>query len=133
MECNYRQQEGYWYYKVILVKVRTGDYCVIKGPEEEKQLADILQNDYNSTKYYKIIQLLGAEVVQKEFQKEFQLIFSMEHILEEFRNGKTVLEYVYSRNVDGCWKEVSTRVYPRTGQGEQIEEFMIYVTVRTET
>ena len=46
------------YFKVVLIRVHTGEYCIIKGPEEEKYLAEILQNDYNSMRYDKMIQLL---------------------------------------------------------------------------
>lgn len=121
------------YFKVVLIRVHTGDYCIIKGPEEEKRLAEILQNDYNSTKYEKMIQLLGAEVVQREHQKEFRSRFSAESVLKEFEKGKSVIEYSYMRIIDGVQRAVSARIYPRTGQGEKTEEFMVYVTIERQT
>lgn len=117
------------YFKVVLIRVHTGEYCIIKGPEEEKYLAEILQNDYNSMRYDKMIQLLGAEVVQREYQKEFLDRFSVASVLKEFQEGKSVLEYSYIRIIDGEQRAVSTRIYPRAGQGEKMEEFMVYVTV----
>ncbi|MCI8484069.1 MAG: hypothetical protein HFH41_06985 [Lachnospiraceae bacterium] len=118
------------YFKVIVVKIPSDEYGVIKGPEEEKCLAGILQSDHNSTRYEKMIQLLAAEMVQKEYQKEFRFVFSLENIKREFQKGKSVIEYSYMRNIEGELKMADTRVYPRAKNGEELEEFMVYVTTR---
>lgn len=125
-------QSGEEYFKVVVVKIPSDEYGIIKGPKEEKCLADILQDDHNSTRYEKMIQLLAAEMVEEEYQKEFCLIFSMENIKREFQKGKTVIEYSYMRNIEGERKMVNTRVYPRARKGEELEEFMVYVTVKSD-
>ena len=53
----YKGRPGKSYFKVVLVRVSAGEYVILKGPEEEKRLARVLQNDYNITKYEKMIQL----------------------------------------------------------------------------
>lgn len=120
------------YYKVVLVKVQAGDYAILKGPEEEKRLAKVLQNDYNSTKYEKMLQLLAEEVVDKEYREKFYAIFSMENILKEFGEGRPVVEFSYRRSLGRQKRMVTTRVYPRMMQGGRMEEFMVYVVCHEE-
>ncbi len=59
------------YFKVVLVRRGADEYVILKGPEEEKFLAGMLKDDYNSTRYEKMIQLLAEEVVQKEYREKF--------------------------------------------------------------
>lgn len=120
------------YFKVVLVRVREGEYVILKGPEEEKRLTKVLRNDYNSTKYEKMLRLLAEEVVQKEYREKFYSIFSMENILKEFGEGRSVVEYSYMRNMGRKQNMVHTRVYPRMMQGGAIEEFMVYVVCHEE-
>ena len=120
------------YYKVVLVKVLAGGYVILKGPEEEKRLAKVLQNDYNSTKYEKMLRLLAEEVVDKEYREKFYAIFSMENILKEFGEGRPVVEFSYRRSLGRQKRMVTTRVYPRMMQGGWMEEFMVYVVCHEE-
>ncbi len=120
------------YYKVALVKVQADDYVILKGPKEEKRLAKVLQNDYNSTKYEKMLRLLAEEVVDKEYREKFYAVFSMENILKEFGEGRPVLEFSYRRSVGRQKRMVTTRVYPRMMQGGLMEEFMVYVACHEE-
>lgn len=128
MEYNSKLEQNK-YYKVVLVRIETDEYIILKGPEEEKVLAGILQDDYNSTRYEKMIRLLAEEVVKKEYRKMFSSIFSMENIQKEFGEGKNVIEYSYVRNVGDGDKMVKAKVYPRIKQGDRLEEFMVYVLV----
>ena len=132
MEYNSKQEQNK-YYKVVLVRIETDEYIILKGPEEEKLLAGILQDDYNSTMYEKMIQLLAEEVVMKEYRKMFSSIFSMENIQKEFEEGKNVIEYSYVRNVGDENSVVNTKVYPRSKQGDSLKEFMVYVLLEPGT
>lgn len=118
------------YFKIVLVKIRADEYNIIKGPEEERRLVRVLQDDYNSTRYEKIIQLLSMEVIQKEYKDSFCSIFSIENIRREFQSGKSMMECSYIRNIDGELRRVNTRIYPRAKQGAELEEFMVYVAVQ---
>lgn len=123
---------GKEYYKVVLVRVQADEYVILKGPKEEKCLAKVLQNDYNSTKYEKMLRLLAEEVVQKEYRERFYATFSMENILKEFREGNSLIEFSYMRNLGRQKRMVTTRVYPRMMQGGAMEEFMVYVVCHEE-
>lgn len=126
MEYNHKQNQNK-YFKIVLVRISTDEYIILKGPEEEKLLAGILQDDYNTTRYEKMIQLLADEVVQKEYREEFSSIFSMENMIKEFEGGKTMVEYYYIRDVGDEKKMVNTKVYPRLKKENRLEEFMVYV------
>ncbi len=126
MEYNHKQNQNK-YFKIVLVRISTDEYIILKGPEEEKLLAGILQDDYNTTRYEKMIQLLADEVVQKEYREEFSSIFSMENMIKEFEGGKTMVEYSYIRDVGDEKKMVNTKVYPRLKKENRLEEFMVYV------
>lgn len=126
MEYNEIQKKNH-YFKVVLVRISTDEYIILKGPQEEKLLAEILQDDYNSTRYEKMLQLLADEVVQKEYRETFFKVFSMENMIKQFEEGKTMVEYSYIRNVGSEKKMVNTRVYPRLKQNNKLEELMIYV------
>lgn len=126
MEYNEIQKKNH-YFKVVLVRISTDEYIILKGPQEEKLLAEILQDDYNSTRYEKMLQLLADEVVQKDYRETFFKVFSMENMIKQFEEGKTMVEYSYIRNVDSEKKMVNTRVYPRLKQNNKLEELMIYV------
>ena len=126
MEYNEIQKKNH-YFKVVLVRISTDEYIILKGPQEEKLLAEILQDDYNSTRYEKMLQLLADEVVQKDYRETFFKVFSMENMIKQFEEGKTMVEYSYIRNVGSEKKMVNTRVYPRLKQNNKREELMIYV------
>ncbi|MCI9176442.1 MAG: hypothetical protein HFH49_16220 [Lachnospiraceae bacterium] len=126
MEYNKNQNQNK-YFKIVLVRISTDEYIILKGPEEEKLLAGILQDDYNTTRYEKMIQLLADEVVQKEYREEFSSVFSMENMIKEFEEGKTMVEYSYIRDVGNEKKMVNTKVYPRSIKENRLEEFMVYV------
>ena len=126
MEYNKNQNQNK-YFKIVLVRISTDEYIILKGPEEEKLLAGILQDDYNTTRYEKMIQLLADEVVQKEYGEEFSSVFSMENMIKEFEEGKTMVEYSYIRDVGNEKKMVNTKVYPRSIKENRLEEFMVYV------
>ncbi len=126
MEYNEKQNQNN-YFKVVLVRISTDEYIILKGPQEEKLLAGILRDDYNTTRYDKMIQLLADEVVQQEYRETFLTIFSMGNMLKEFGEGKAMVEYSYIRDVGNERKMVNTRVYPRLKQNNRLEEFMVYV------
>ena len=126
MEYNKNQNQNK-YFKIVLVRISTDEYIILKGPEEEKLLAGILQDDYNTTRYETMIQLLADEVVQKEYREEFSSVFSMENMIKEFEEGKTMVEYSYIRDVGNEKKMVNTKVYPRSIKENRLEEFMVYV------
>ena len=126
MEYNEIQKKNH-YFKVVLVRISTDEYIILKGPQEEKLLAEILQDDYNSTRYEKMLQLLADEGVQKDYRETFFKVFSMENMIKQFEEGKTMVEYSYIRNVGSEKKMVNTRVYPRLKQNNKLEELMIYV------
>ena len=126
MEYNKNQNQNK-YFKIVLVRISTDEYIILKGPEEEKLLAGILQDDYNTTRYEKMIQLLADEVVQKEYREESSSVFSMENMIKEFEEGKTMVEYSYIRDVGNEKKMVNTKVYPRSIKENRLEEFMVYV------
>ncbi len=120
------------YFKVVLVRRGADEYVILKGPEEEKFLAGMLKDDYNSTRYEKMIQLLAEEVVQKEYREKFYAIFSMENMLEAFQEKEEPVEYSYPRKIGEKMEWVTTRVYPRLQQGRKLEEFMVYVVYHEE-
>lgn len=128
----YSRRAGKSYFKVVLVKVKADEYIVLKGPEEERRLARVLQDDYNITRYEKMIQLLAVEMVQEEYRKGFCSIFSMENILREFQGGGGVVKYAYKRKVCDSWEMVQTELYPRAWQGDELEEFVAYVICHKE-
>lgn len=117
------------YFKIVLVRIRTDEYNILKGPEEERRLVRVLEDDYNSTRYEKIIQLLAREMVQKEYENIFCSMFSIENIRKELQDENSRMECSYIRTINGEQCRVDTGIYPRIGQGEGLEEFMIYVAV----
>ena len=127
----YKGRPGKSYFKVVLVRVSAGEYVILKGPEEEKRLARVLQNDYNITKYEKMIQLLAMEMVQKEYREGFCSIFSIENISKGLKGGG-VVQYTYKRKVCDTWETVHTKIYPRAWQGDELEEFVVYVICHKE-
>ena len=74
-----------------------------------------------------MLQLLADEVVQKDYRETFFKVFSMENMIKQFEEGKTMVEYSYIRDVGSEKKMVNTRVYPRLKQNNKLEELMIYV------
>ncbi len=107
------------YYKIVLVNIQMDEYKILKGPEEEQILTRVLQDDYHSTKYEKMLQLLAWELVEKEYREDFCSIFSLKNICKEFQNGKAFIKYSYLRNIKEEKQMVHTRVYPRTIQQDK--------------
>lgn len=123
---------GRTYFKVVLVRLISDEYVILKGPKEEKFLAGMLRDDYNSTRYEKMIQLLAEEVVQEEYREQFYAIFSVENMRRVFGNWEGPVVFSYPRKIGGKLKWVTTRVYPRLRQGGKLEEFMVYVLCHEE-
>ncbi len=126
------KEKGREYFKVVLVRVSADEYVILKGPKEEKFLAGMLRDDYNSTRYEKMIRLLAEEVVQETYREQFYAIFSMENMLEAFQDREGPVEFSYIREIGGELEPVTTRVYPRLKQGGKLEEFMVYVQCHEE-
>lgn len=126
LEKDFREKE---YYKITLVGLKPDQCSILKGPEEEKRLAAILLDDYHSTRYEKMLQLVVKEQVAKEDQDTCFKVFSLENLQEAFQQGKEQVTYSYKRNINGTWQGVSAEIYPRKfgAQGE-LEEFMIYIS-----
>ena len=53
------------YYKIALVGLKPDKCDIIKGPEEEKRLADILLDDYHISRYEKMVQLVVKEEIEE--------------------------------------------------------------------
>lgn len=123
----YRQPE---YFKIMLVCMEPDSCRVLKGPAEEQRLAEILRDDFNISRYEKMLQLVVREMVEESAQENILRIFSVRNILEEFGNGKTKISCSYRRKIDGNMRKVRTAAFPRKFDDRgQLEEFMIYVSV----
>lgn len=117
-------------YKITCVSLKPDSCRIIKGPEEERRLAEALLDDYHISRYEKMIQLIVREMIEENYQKEFFRIFSLEHLQEEFQKGRKKVAYSYLRKVDGQVRSVTTVVYPRKqGEHGEVEEFIMYVFI----
>lgn len=123
----YRQPE---YFKIMLVCMEPDGCRVLKGPAEERRLAEILRDDFNVSRYEKMLQLVVREMVEESVRENILRIFSTSNLMEEFQSGKTEVSSFYQRKVDGKMKNVRTAVFPRKFDSRgQLEEFMVYVSV----
>ena len=117
------------YFKVIWVNLRNNDCDLLKGPEDERKLMNILLNDYNCRKYDKWVTLIANEKVNKEDADYFKKVLSSADIKKEFQKKKGDVEYCYIYNVDGEERRVRTRISHRTGIRCFPGEIMIYVEI----
>ena len=128
---DYQEKSGMAeYYKIMLVSLNPDACRVLKGPEPEKKLAEILRDDYHSSRYEKMTQLVIREMVAESEQESISDLLSLEHLQEELGSGVTKVTCSYMRKIDGVMQQVSTAVFPRRfGQQGELVEFMIYVSV----
>lgn len=118
------------YYKIMLVSLNPDRCRVLKGPREEKKLAEILKDDFHIGRYEKMLQLIVREMLEESDREIVSQVLSPHHLQEELSSGASKVTCSYLRKVGGELQQVSTSVFPR-GIGEQgeVEEFMIYVSV----
>lgn len=127
IEENFKEADCY---KITCVSLKPDSCKIVKGPEEERRLVEALLDDYHISRYEKMIQLVVREMVEESYRKEFFCIFSLEHLQEEFQNGKKRVVYSYLRKVDGQVRRVTTMLCPsRQGEHGELEEFMMYVYI----
>lgn len=118
------------YYKVMLVSLKPDKCRVLKGPGEEKKLAEFLRDDFHTGRYEKMLQLIVREMVEESERESVSQVLSPWHLQEELSQGVSKVTYSYLRKVDGELQQVSTSVFPRRiGEQGEVEEFMIYVSV----
>lgn len=122
---------GKEYIKITLVSLSPDKCSILKGPEEEKRLAEILRDDYCISRYEKMLQLVIKEKVAEDYQDFCFQMFSLEALQEAFENGTDKVTGSYLRNVQGKMQKVSAAIYPRKlGNKGKLEEFMLYVYSR---
>lgn len=118
------------YYKIMLVSLEPDGCRVLKGPREEKKLAEILRDDYHIGRYEKMIQLIVPEMVEENDRERVFQLLSLQNLQERFNNGEKKVAGSYRRKVAGDMQPVSVTVFPRRfGEQGKLEEFMLYVTV----
>lgn len=123
---NYRVPE---YFKIMLVSLKPDGCRILKGPREEKKLAEILRDDFHIGRYEKMIQLVVREMVEENDRERILRLLSLENLRARFRSGETKVVCSYLRIVDRKMQRVSASVFPRRfGEQGEVEEFMIYVS-----
>lgn len=121
--------QGKEYYKITLVSLAPDKCNILKGPEEEKRLAEILRDDYSISRYEKMLQLVIKEKVAANDQEFCFRLLSLESLQRAFRKGQDKVTGSYIRNVQGEMREVSVSIYPRRfGKQGELEEFMLYIS-----
>ncbi|NBH13511.1 hypothetical protein D3Z36_04805 [Lachnospiraceae bacterium] len=125
-------EDKYWgkeYYKIMLVSLAPDKCNILKGADEEKRLAEILQDDYSISRYEKMIRLVVKEKVAQEDQDFCFHLFSLDFLKEAFENGQDKVTGSYLRSIQGKMQKVFVSIYPRKmTRQRKLEEFMIYVT-----
>jgi len=117
------------YYKIILVSLKPDGCRILKGPREEKKLAEILRDDYHIGRYEKMIQLVVREMVEENDRERILRFLSTENLRERFCSGETKVVCSYLRKIDGEMQPVSAAIFPRRfGEQGELQEFMIYVS-----
>lgn len=120
-------------YKIMLVSLKPDGCRVLKGPMEEIRLAEILRDDYHSSRYEKMLQLVVREMVEESEQKVVLQQLSLEHLREALGNRTEKLECSYQRKIDGIMQPVTAEIFARRfGEQGELEEFMVYVYQRDE-
>lgn len=126
-QVTYRQPG---YFKIMLVCVEPDSCRVLKGPAEERRLAEILRDDYHVSRYEKMLQLVVREMVEEDDRENVLRIFSTRNLQREFGRGKAEVSYSYRRKIGTEMRKVRTAAFPREFDGRgQLREFMIYVSV----
>lgn len=115
------------YYKVIWVDLDDNDCDLLKGPEDELKLLEMLRDDYNSSRYDKWVRLISREKVKEEDVQFFVSAFCSANIRRQFREGKEMLEYFYVRKVGAEDARVRARVYVKEGPMDNPMEVLIYI------
>lgn len=115
------------YYKVIWVDLDDNDCDLLKGPEDELKLLEMLRDDYNSSRYDKWVKLIAKEKVKKEDAEFFVAAFCSENIRRQFQSGKKMLEYFYVRKVGTEEARVRARIYVKEGSMDNPMEVLIYI------
>lgn len=117
------------YFKIMRVSLEPDSCRVLKGPQEEKKLAEILRDDFHSSRYEKMLQLVVREMVEESEQENISRLLSLEHLQEEFGSGGTEVTCSYQRKIDGRMQPVVAEVFPRKfGKQGELVEFMLYVS-----
>lgn len=120
-------------FKIMLVSLKPDGCRVLKGPREEIRLAEILRDDYHSSRYEKMIQLVVREMVEESEQEVISHLFSLEYLQKILGSGEEKMVCSYHRKVEGIMQPVSAEIYPRRfGKKGELEEFMVYVYQRNE-
>lgn len=60
---------GKEYYKITLVGLNPDRCVILKGPKEEKMLVEVLRDDYQISRYEKMLQLVIKEKVEQSCQE----------------------------------------------------------------
>lgn len=117
------------YFKITLVSL-TPDKCkILKGPEEEKRLVEILRDDYSISRYEKMLQLVIKEKVADADQEFCFQLFSLDSLQKAFEKGQDKVSGSYLRNIKGEMQKVFVSIYPRKfGKQRKLEEFMLYIS-----
>lgn len=125
---------GKEYYKITLVGLNPDRCVILKGPKEEKMLVEVLRDDYQISRYEKMLQLVIKEKVEQSCQEACFQALSLGNLKEAVRKGEDKVVCSYLRDVQGKIQRVSATVYPRkTGKQRELEEFIIYVTADNKT
>ncbi len=120
-------------FKIMLVSLKPDGCKVLKGPKEEIRLAEILRDDYHTSRYEKMVQLVVREMVEESEQESVSQLLSLEHLQKILGSGKEKMVCSYRRKVEGVMQPVSAEIFPRRfGKRGELEEFMVYVYQRNE-
>ncbi len=116
------------YHKIMRVSLALDGCRILKGPQDEKQLMEFLEDDVQIGRYRKMLQLVVREKVEESAQERVLQFFSPENLKTQFKNRETKVTCSYFRKVDGQLRPVSAAVYPRSfGKQGELKEFMIYI------
>lgn len=75
-------------FKIMLVSLKPDGCKVLKGPKEEIRLAEILRDDYHTSRYEKMVQLVVREMVEESEQESVSQLLSLEHLQKILGSGK---------------------------------------------
>ncbi len=115
-------------FKIMLVSLKPDACKVLKGPREEIRLAEILRDDYHTSRYEKMVQLVVREMVEESEQERVSQLFSIEHLQKILGSGEAKMACSYQRKVEGIMQPVSAEIFPRRfGERGELEEFIVYV------
>lgn len=117
------------YFKIMRVSLEPDSCRVLKGPQEEKKLAEFLRDDFHSSRYEKMLQLVVREMVEESDRESISKLLSLEHLREEFSSGGTEVTCSYQRKINGQMQPVVAEVFPKKfGKQGELVEFMLYVS-----